>query len=326
MDNEQSQNVAQPSKDAEAGRGMFRAGSSLPEDTLIQLRSKICIVKQNGETYGISPDVLLKAFPSLPLEVVASEHGTIDLDSKVQVLSVVTKDVVPELIKTIDTYNIVRYDGMFYVLPHSLGEVRWGEDDVAALTGVLTTRQLSDAFALAKGKKKEKGLVERIREITTGRNPAAEVNSRPPSAAAPDPRLVGSVEAYNIVHYDGWYYGIPQGLGKMDLRTTNPMGLPGVIRELSSAKAEERIRELLRPGSSNPQRVDGHKAQPHLLGSLNGYNIVEYEGWFYGIPQTLGNIDLSRTDVIEMPGVIRDVTRMVVENEIRELSGTKKAR
>src|SRR5438046_7184335 len=144
MDNEQSPNVTQPSNNAEAGRYMFRAGSSLPEDKLIELRSKICIVKQNGETYGISPDVLLEAFPSLPFEAVISQHGTIDLDSKIQVLSVVTKDVVPELIKTIDAYNIVRYDGLFYVLPHSLGEVRWGEDDVAVLPGVMTSRRLSE--------------------------------------------------------------------------------------------------------------------------------------------------------------------------------------
>src|SRR5438128_2142020 len=116
-------------KDAEAGRYAFRAGSSLPEDKIIQLRSQLCILKHNGETYGISPDKLLEILPELPLEAVSSEHGTIPLASNIQVLNVLTQDVVPELIKTIDTYNIVRYDGSFYVLPQSLGEVRWGEED-----------------------------------------------------------------------------------------------------------------------------------------------------------------------------------------------------
>ena len=61
------------------------------------------------------------------------------------------------------------------------------------------------------------------------------------------------------------------------------------------------------------------KGKPHRVGSLEGYNIVEYEGWFYGLPTALGDIRLEEVDVIEMPGVIRDVSREVVEGEIREL-------
>jgi hypothetical protein len=45
---------------------------------------------------------------------------------------------------------------------------------------------------------------------------------------------------------------------------------------------------------------------------------VEFEGWFYGLPHALGPIDLATTDVIEMPGVIRDLSRDVVEGEIKE--------
>ena len=66
------------------------------------------------------------------------------------------------------------------------------------------------------------------------------------------------------------------------------------------------------------------KSRPQLVSSLEGYNVIEYEGWFYGLPQALGEIDLSKTDVIEMSGVFRDVTRIVVENEIRELVRDKK--
>jgi hypothetical protein len=54
------------------------------------------------------------------------------------------------------------------------------------------------------------------------------------------------------------------------------------------------------------------------VNSLEGYNVVEYEGWYYGIPQRLGNMELDKTDVIENPDVIRDLSREVVENEIRE--------
>ncbi len=49
---------------------------------------------------------------------------------------------------------------------------------------------------------------------------------------------------------------------------------------------------------------------------------MEFEGWYYGIPHALGDIDLAATDVIEMPGVIRDLSREVVEGEIRELKAS----
>jgi hypothetical protein len=67
------------------------------------------------------------------------------------------------------------------------------------------------------------------------------------------------------------------------------------------------------------------KSVPILVGALEGYNVVEYEGWFYGLPQALGPLDLGQTDVIEMPGVIRDLSRDVVENEVRELVRTQRS-
>ena len=61
---------------------------------------------------------------------------------------------------------------------------------------------------------------------------------------------------------------------------------------------------------------------PVLLSTMeaDGYNIFAYEGWIYGMPHVLGPIDLSEVDVMEMPGVIRDVSRDAVENEILALS------
>ena len=318
MENEKSDNVG--TSTAEAGRYAFRAGSSLPDDTIVQLRSQLCIVKHNGETYGIIPDKLLEAVPTLPAEAVSSEYGTIPLGSDIRVINVLTKDVVPELIKTIDKYNIVRYDGLFYVLPQSLGEVRWGEEDIGALPGVVTSRHLDEAFHLAK---KKKGFVEKVREITTRRSASTKTDA--PTVKG-EPRLVGSLEGYNIVHYDGWYYGIPQALGEIDLRKTDPMRFPNVIRGSGIAEAEQRIRYIRGPANRRMMaKTRTATSQPRLVGSLEGYNVVEYEGWFYGLPQALGDIDLSQTDAIEMPGVIRDVTRIVVENEIREIARTRKS-
>ena len=60
------------------------------------------------------------------------------------------------------------------------------------------------------------------------------------------------------------------------------------------------------------------------FGSLEGYNIVSYEGWIYGLPMSLGNVDLMEVDAIGLEGVIRDVSRQVVENEINDLVAARR--
>ena len=49
----------------------------------------------------------------------------------------------------------------------------------------------------------------------------------------------------------------------------------------------------------------GQCAEPRLLRSVRGCNIVQFGPIYYGLPQALGPIDLSQTDPSDMPGVIR---------------------
>ncbi len=58
---------------------------------------------------------------------------------------------------------------------------------------------------------------------------------------------------------------------------------------------------------------------------MGDYNVVGYEGWIYGIPLALGALDLTEVDVTEIPGVIKDVARDVVINEINFLSEQRSA-
>lgn len=66
--------------------------------------------------------------------------------------------------------------------------------------------------------------------------------------------------------------------------------------------------------------------EPILLGTIESenYNLVAYDGWVYGLPRELGPIDLPQTDVIAMAGVIRDVSRDVVESEVISRSKEKR--
>jgi radical SAM superfamily enzyme YgiQ (UPF0313 family) len=133
---------------------------------------------------------------------------------------------------------------------------------------------------------------------------------------------------YNLVEYDGLFYGLPHGM-VYDWEDPNAALLPGVIVAESAQKAMRTIRERAQAGGSKEQvpaaaeRGSGPAGEissvPQLLGSIEDYNIVSYEGFIYGLPQALGAIDLTETDAIEIEGVIRDVSRLVVENEIHDL-------
>ena len=94
----------------------------------------------------------------------------------------------------------------------------------------------------------------------------------------------------------------------------------GIDRDVERQRKQrtEQPRPTLIQLSVAPVAVTTAGARPRLVGAVEAYNVLEYEGWFYGVPQALGNIDLATTDVVEMPGVIRDLSRDVVESEIRE--------
>ena len=132
---------------------------------------------------------------------------------------------------------------------------------------------------------------------------------------------------YNLVEYDGLFYGLPYGL-EYNWEDPDASSQPGVIVAESAQKAMRLIRERTQRGGPKKSRAVAEKGSgpagevtkvPQLLGSLEDYNLVSYEGFIYGLPHALGPIDLTETDVIEIQGVIRDVSRQVVENEIRDL-------
>lgn len=140
------------------------------------------------------------------------------------------------------------------------------------------------------------------------------------------PELLRVIGSYNLVYFDGEFYGLPHGLA-VDWSTGAVGRLPGVIVGGSARIVLDRINEILVPQraatvAAAAQRGSGPAGEishvPVELGRLNGHRILSYEGWVYGMPESMGEVDLVETDVLELPGVIRDVSRDVVEHVIRE--------
>jgi hypothetical protein len=115
------------------------------------------------------------------------------------------------LIRSVGTTNIVRYDVLYYAVPQSLGAVKWGEEDVAKLPGVMVG---NDAAKLAA-------------RIAGG------------SLATPPARLLRSVGTYNVVDFDGRIWGVPQSLGEVRWGEDNVSAIPGVV----VGETEEKVLE-----------------------------------------------------------------------------------
>lgn len=221
--------------DAKQGAYAFKAGSALPEDRIEALSTnQVFLVRYRDELYAITPEDLQTAFPELAAEH-AVQFGTIDLRDTLQVQAAFTRSAVPELIRSVGSNNVVRYDGQFYVVPQQLGEVRWGEEDLSARPGMVVASTAREAFAIAESQ------LSSARSAAEG-DQATNAGMRRQSASVP--RLVKAVEDYNIVDYEGWYYGLPHSLGSIDLETVDVIEMPGVIRDVSMDVVEKEIQEL----------------------------------------------------------------------------------
>lgn len=146
------------------------------------------------------------------------------------------------------------------------------------------------------------------------------------------------LEDYKILLFDGRYYGVPVTVERMKIDMIDdptPWGIlidetpHGVRAQIRHAIQQHRGAEALQQNramgtsSRGSGPADEALAAPTVVGVVEDYQIVSYEGWIYGLPPAFADTDLREVDVMEMPGVIRDVSRAVVEDEILALYSRK---
>lgn len=142
------------------------------------------------------------------------------------------------------------------------------------------------------------------------------------------PELLWTISNYNLVRFDGMFYGVPHG-AYVEWDSGLIASVPGMLVGDSIAEVDRMIRklrgetgEISVATSDRGSHTLAFTKKPILLRAMpeEGYDVISYEGWIYGMPHALGAIDLTEIDVLEMPGVIRDVSRDAVENEILALA------
>jgi len=183
-----------------------------------------------------------------------------------------------------------------------------------------------------------KGPVKRLMRLATGRSIGNETPTGVTvkgedfsilSVVTKDaqPELLWTIANYNLVKFDGMFYGVPHG-AYVEWDSGLVASVPGMLVGETIAEVDGMIRRQRREAGGIEVAAAGGDSNaseftksPVLLRTMpeEGYDVISYEGWIYGMPHALGSIDLAEIDVIEMPGVIRDVSRDAVENEILAL-------
>jgi hypothetical protein len=145
----------------------------------------------------------------------------------------------PILVESDGHYNIVNYDDRIFGVPQG-DPITFGAPGYDKDPRLIIGTQVSDVRA----------------RIARQPNPAI---------------LLGSQDHYNIVAYDGEVFGVPQG---------HPItwGAPGYDQDkrLIIAPTASAVRARIANCTTPP---------PTLLGSLAHYNIVSYDGHYFGAPQ-----------------------------------------
>lgn len=152
-------------------------------------------------------------------------------------------------------------------------------------------------------------------------------------------RFMYELRGYKILGLENRYFAVPVSIDFLKMEMLDEAESLGILTAPSYSAAVAMVLERTGGGELTVPAVDlasvvGGQASgpadmvskvPVELGFLNGRRIVSYEGWVYGLPPELANVDLLEVDLVGAPGVIRDVSRDVVEGEILELSAAVSA-
>lgn len=114
------------------------------------------------------------------------------------------------------------------------------------------------------------------------------------------PKLLRSVSGYNLVAYAGQIYAVPHATGEVDLQTADIRHHPEIVIGETEADVIRAIR--LPP--------------PRLVKSTAGYNLVDYAGRVYGVPQSSGPLDLQAINLAHHPEIIIGDREDEVEQKI----------
>jgi hypothetical protein len=166
-------------------------------------------------------------------------------------------------------------------------------------------------------------------QLRGARHATADVSVEFAFSAVSGIAMLGQINDYLAFVADGIYMGVHHGLAQRLSADPRMHGVPlyeypGVVKaktypallQILGWRRDRRLQGMVARGTQPAERPQGAAAR--VVRSLHGYSIIAYEGWFYGVPEALGPVDLAETDPISLPGVIADVAQAALEQVIQD--------
>lgn len=106
------------------------------------------------------------------------------------------------------------------------------------------------------------------------------------------PRLVESRSDWNILEFQGRFYGVPRAIGPIDFFNSADLARPEILTAATACEIELQIERR-----SAPQPPVVPVERPLLVErDYAGYNIVHFQGRYIALAQSLGPVDLTQAD------------------------------
>jgi SAM-dependent methyltransferase len=165
-------------------------------------------------------------------------------------------------------YNIVEYGGEFFGVPQAIGPC-----DVTQAAHRSRPELLTGAT------------IEAVRAMIV-RHPIA----------------LETFEGFEVVHYATRYFAIPCGEGPFTLAAVQRAGYSTLLVADTVDDARSKVRQARAAAAAVAE-----PAHAVLVDAHQGYNLVRWDDWWYGLPQSLGPVDLAdpaqrdRPEIVDAP-------------------------
>jgi hypothetical protein len=125
-----------------------------------------------------------------------------------------------------------------------------------------------------------------------------------------EPKLIETIGFYNLVQLDENIFGLPMGLGAVALNLEEIKKHPCAF----VGKTLEEVIEKIRLNDA----MSKEKYEPILKDVFGFYNILGWGAELYGVPVSLGEINLHTIKISDFPGIIKSSDRDELIKEIEE--------
>ncbi|KJU84435.1 Glycosyl transferase, family 2 domain protein [Candidatus Magnetobacterium bavaricum] len=235
------------------------------------------------------------------------------------------EDLIPKLIYSYESYNVITYNKLFYIVPTSMGEIDFNDENQRQHKEISTATTYEQALIIARERNdlipallfpyKYYNVVKYNKKIYATPSSMGNIDfTNKEQLNAKDilrgdtqeevialieevcrfiPELIDTIDNYNVIKYNKFFYGLPASLGKIDFSDKTRLTHDSIIIGTTHQETAYLIREAF-------------NILPLLVCSYMNYNIVKYRYGFYAIPKPLERADFIYKSKVNYHDILRE--------------------